>query len=103
MPNLLRALLLTYLVAGVVIIGTDAAMGPISHRLVYGYWFPHFREITRADVECVPPSTIKIKIGEYTTIPAAVIDWCGFRAEYEGRVTFQGSRYRDFGATTIQH
>jgi hypothetical protein len=77
----------------------DSAVRIVQHRMVYGYWFPYYREMTREDIQCTPPATINIKPGEYTQLPIeTLVDWCGFRDEYEHpMVTVTGSPSNNAG------
>lgn len=76
-------------VAGVIVLWS-VAIWRDAHRRPFA---EEARPMTRADIECVPPRTIIVQHGYYSTPPylSEVIDWCDFREEFEPSVNFSGS------------
>lgn len=91
---MIRKLILAGALSPFILLAGEQAYWLAWHKYTYGTWLTHFRPLTRADVTCTPPATITIRLGEYTgPLPVAeIIDWCGFRDEYDKAITFSGSQ-----------
>jgi hypothetical protein len=62
----------------------------LTHAVITAPKIEPPRQITRADVDCMPPNTVYLKAGSYITPPylSDIVEWCGFTRQFEDAGTF---------------